>query len=90
MWCGRFTVERVVPLSDMDDMDTEARPHPYIEEFEKMRNCSSTTMPIDFNHILNHHDTLQMAISEQYLRYIYALSSLFKSIVGFTEFCFVQ
>jgi hypothetical protein len=48
MWCGRFTVERVVPLSDMDDMDTEARPHPYIEEFEKMRNCSSTTMPIDF------------------------------------------
>ena len=71
MRCGSFQVERAAPLSDMDDMDAEARPHFYIEEFEKMRNCSSTTMAIDFGHIMNSdNNALQLAISEQYLRYV--------------------
>ncbi|KAG0585134.1 hypothetical protein M758_3G261900 [Ceratodon purpureus] len=72
---NEFQVERVAPVSDMDDMDTEARRHLYIEEFEKMRNCGSTTMVIDFDHIMSTNNTLQMAISEQYLRFEPTLKS---------------
>lgn len=67
----------------MDDMESEAQRYLYIEEFEKMRNCGSTTMVIDFDHILNTNNTLQMAISEQYLRYVSALAFLLQSVHPF-------
>lgn len=79
--CGRFTAETVAQPQASDDMHTDARPHIYVEEYEKMRNCSSTTMPVDFNHIMQHNNTLQMAVSEQYLRYIVQVLSLVNSTI---------
>jgi len=72
MMCDSFAVEPLAQPQVSDDMDTETRPHLYVEEYVKMRNCGNTTMPFDFNHIMQHNNTLQAAISEQYLRYVYA------------------
>lgn len=72
---NEFTVEPVAQPQASDDMDTETRPHLYVEEYEKMRNCGSTTMPMDFNHIMEHNNTLQEAISEHYLRFEQTLKS---------------
>lgn len=73
--CDSFAVEPVAHSQASDDMDTGNRPHLYVEEYEKMRNCGSTTMPVDFSHILQHDNTLMAAISEQYLRFVLSTRS---------------
>lgn len=81
--CDRFAVELMAQSQASDDMDTDTRPHLYVEEYEKMRNCGSTTMSLDFSHIMQHDNTLQAAISEQYLRYVYAPSFSFQGSPSF-------
>lgn len=42
---------------------------PYYEaEIEAMRHKESTTMYVDFSHVMRFNDVLQKAISEEYLR----------------------
>lgn len=50
--------------------DSEDAPEPFYEmEMEAMRSRESTTMYVDFEHVMRFNDILQKAISEEYLRW---------------------
>ena len=49
-------------------VDPDSR-HPYYEsEIGTMEEIESTTMFVDFSHVMRFDDTLQKAISDEYLR----------------------
>ena len=49
-------------------MDLNSRHPYYVSEIETMEEIESTTMFIDFSHVMRFDDTLQKAISDEYLR----------------------
>ncbi len=64
--CYRFAAE---PASTASDDIEVGRVRTYVEEYEKMKAGQSTTLPIDFGHLMQANPVLQQVISEQYLRY---------------------
>ncbi|XP_042461504.1 DNA replication licensing factor MCM6-like [Zingiber officinale] len=50
-------------------LDTNAVDPYYEAEIEAMRHKESTTMYVDFSHVMRFNDVLQKAISEEYLRF---------------------
>ncbi|KAI3919667.1 hypothetical protein MKW92_015072 [Papaver armeniacum] len=50
-------------------VDTNAAEPYYVSEIEEMKAKESTTMFIDFSHVMRYNDILQTAISEEYLRF---------------------
>ena len=52
-----------------DDMHSQTGPRVYVEEYAKMRHSNSTTLPLNFEHLMHHDDVLQKVISGQFLRY---------------------
>ncbi|RZC46839.1 hypothetical protein C5167_039793 [Papaver somniferum] len=50
-------------------VETNAAEPYYVSEIEEMKAKESTTMFIDFSHVMRYNDVLQTAISEEYLRF---------------------
>ncbi|KAI3997014.1 hypothetical protein MKX01_021290 [Papaver californicum] len=50
-------------------VDANAAEPYYVSEIEEMKAKESTTMFIDFSHVMRYNDILQTAISEEYLRF---------------------
>ncbi|CAO2824193.1 unnamed protein product [Amaranthus hypochondriacus] len=50
-------------------VDLNSRHPYYVSEIETMEEIESTTMFIDFSHVMRFDDTLQKAISDEYLRF---------------------
>ncbi|KAI3964497.1 hypothetical protein MKW92_005007 [Papaver armeniacum] len=50
-------------------VDTNAAEPYYVSEIEEMKAKESTTMFVDFSHVMRYNDILQTAISEEYLRF---------------------
>ncbi|CAK9214901.1 unnamed protein product [Sphagnum troendelagicum] len=57
------------PASTASDDIEVGRVRTYVEEYEKMKAGQSTTLPIDFGHLMQANPVLQQVISEQYLRF---------------------
>lgn len=50
--------------------ESDGAPEPFYEtEMEAMRSRESTTMYVDFAHVMHFNDILQKAIAEEYLRW---------------------
>ncbi|KAI3944829.1 hypothetical protein MKW92_013269 [Papaver armeniacum] len=62
-------------------VDANAAEPYYVSEIEEMKAKESTTMFIDFSHVMRYNDILQTAISEEYLRFEPYLKSSCKRFV---------
>lgn len=51
-----------------DDMSSQDRAPYYVEQIMALRDYVTTTLFVDFTHVLRHEEVLAKAISEQYYR----------------------
>lgn len=69
MGCNRYAHDTGAMSQTSDDMHSQTGPRVYVEEYAKMRHSNSTTLPLNFEHLMHHDDVLQKVISGQFLRY---------------------